>query len=123
MSLELVAEVLLDQPLPWLTPSEDYVLLNALGDEGGCRLSWPRNRHRTGFWRSDSRPFGWFSDHHVPDLALCVFRPSFRLNGKFDFYIVNNIEYGYHPKKCGIAKQDPPDTACGHRSGKGEEMA
>ena len=67
MGLKLVAEVLLDQPLPRLTPSEDYVLLNALGDEGGCRLSWPRNRHRTGFRRSDSRAFGWFSDHHFPD--------------------------------------------------------
>jgi len=44
MGMELIAEILLDQPLPRLTPSKDYVLLNALGDENGRGFSRPRNR-------------------------------------------------------------------------------
>jgi hypothetical protein len=67
MGLEQVTEILLDQALPRLTPAQDYVLLDALGDQDGSRFSRSRRRYLTGSWRSDRRAFGWFSDHHFPD--------------------------------------------------------
>ena len=39
MGLELVTEILLDQPFARLTPSQDYVLFDALGDDGRGRFA------------------------------------------------------------------------------------
>ncbi len=39
MGLEQVAKILLDQTLPRLTPPQDDVLLDALFDDDGWRLS------------------------------------------------------------------------------------
>jgi hypothetical protein len=69
MGLEQLAEVLLDQPLPRLTPSEDYVLLDALGDKRRRRLAWARDWQLSGFRRPDGCAFRRFSGHHVPDWA------------------------------------------------------
>jgi hypothetical protein len=68
MGLEQIAKVLLDQALPRLTSPKYDVLLDALGDDGGCRFSGRRYRQLTGFGRPRDRVFGWFSDHHCPDL-------------------------------------------------------
>jgi hypothetical protein len=60
-----------------LTPPEDYVLLDALGDRDGGRFS-RRCRYLTGFGRAGCREFGWFSGHHFPDLeaAPAALAPS-----------------------------------------------
>jgi hypothetical protein len=68
MSLKQVTKILLDQALPRLTPPEDYVLLDALGNDERRRFSRRRYRYRTGFRRSSYRLFGRFSGHHFPDL-------------------------------------------------------
>jgi len=70
MGLEQVAEILLDQALPRLTPPQDYVLLDARCDDDGRRLACRQCRWLTGFGRSGCRLFGWFSGHHFPDLEV-----------------------------------------------------
>src|SRR4029077_13599711 len=68
MGLKQVAEILLHQPLPRLTPSQYYVLLDALGDDGRGGFSRARWHRQARFRRSDSRAFGRFSDHSLLDL-------------------------------------------------------
>src|ERR1700720_3870116 len=114
MGLEQVTEILLDQALPWLTPPQDYVLLDALCDDGCGRFSRSRYRYLAGFWRSDNRTFGWFSDHISPISTIAPGRPGsqqhnkqatvFNLEDKTDDRIVNNIECGYHQKNADAAR-------------------
>jgi hypothetical protein len=57
-----------------------------------------------------------------PRLGLSRRRQLANTNGKIVFSIVNNIEYGYHPKKWS-AKPGPTQTASGYRGDNGEETA
>ena len=109
MGLKQITQILLDQALPRLTPPQDYVLLDALCDDGSGRFARSCYRHLAGFRRSDSRAFGWFSDHHFPVLDALPDALSrrqgtepglvFNFEGKIDNHIVNNLESGYHLKK------------------------
>ena len=67
MGFEQVAKILLDETLTRLTPAQDDVLLDALGDGHGRRFALKRHRRRAGFDRSCDRAFAWFSGHDVPD--------------------------------------------------------
>jgi hypothetical protein len=79
MGLKQVTKILFDQTLLRLTPPEDYVLLNALGNDERRRFSRRRYRYLTGFRRSGCRLFGRFSGHHFPDLdgvSACPAQPA-----------------------------------------------
>src|SRR5579872_1682400 len=75
MRAEEIAEILFDQPFARLTPPKDYVLLDALGDDGSSRLARPRHRHPLRFRRSDRAALGWFSGHYVSAMTRPLRRP------------------------------------------------